>query len=72
MVMDTVSGYGIYFTSSTFVETKLLKMLNDAHAPHFLYQDVLNWTKEGAAKELNYDFLPCCYTLYMLDINQTY
>ena len=48
--------YGVTFTNSDFMETKLLKILNDAQAPHFLYQDLLNWAKE--AKQSNYDFLP--------------
>ena len=55
-VSQDVLRYGISFTASEFVETKLLKMLNDAHAPHFLYQDILNWAKE--AKLLQYDFCP--------------
>jgi hypothetical protein len=53
---NSVTRYGISFTSSEYVETKLLKVLNDAHAPHFLYQDVLNWAREANA--LNYDFMP--------------
>jgi hypothetical protein len=53
---DNVMWYGIAFTSSEYVESKLLKVLNDAHAPNFLYQDVLNWAKE--ANQLRYDFLP--------------
>jgi hypothetical protein len=53
---DNVMQYDIAFTSSEYVEKKLLKVLNDAHAPHFLYQDVLNWAKE--ANKLKYDFLP--------------
>ncbi len=55
-----LSCYGVSFTNSDFMETKLLKILNDAHAPHFLYQDLLNWAKE--AKQSNYDFLPQRYT----------
>jgi hypothetical protein len=42
METDDVMWYGIWFTSSEYVETKLLKMLNGTHAPHFLFQDVLN------------------------------
>jgi hypothetical protein len=51
-----LSCHGVTFTNSDFMETKLLKILNDAHAPHFLYQDLLNWAKE--AKRSKYDFLP--------------
>jgi hypothetical protein len=30
--------------------------MNNVHAPHFLYQDVLNWAME--AKQLLYEFRP--------------
>jgi hypothetical protein len=40
METDNVTQYGIAFTSSEYVETKLLKVLNDAHAPHFLHHEV--------------------------------
>ncbi len=53
---EFVMAHGLCFTPSDYAETKLLKLLNDAHAPHFLYQDVLNWVKE--AKQLQYDFCP--------------
>jgi hypothetical protein len=53
---EFVMAHGLCFTPSDYAETKLLKLLNDAHAPHFLYQDVLNWVKE--AKQLQYDFRP--------------
>jgi hypothetical protein len=33
---------GVQHTVSDFVETKLLKSLEDADAPHFVYQDILN------------------------------
>ena len=51
-----VTPDGLCFTTPDFVETKLLKLMDDAHAPHFLYQDVLNWAKE--AKEAGYEFRP--------------
>ena len=53
---ELVTPDGLCFTASDFVETKLLKLMDDAHAPHFLYQDVLNWAKE--AKQFGYDFRP--------------
>jgi hypothetical protein len=35
---------GVNHTVNDYVETKLLKILEDANnVPHFLYQDVLNW-----------------------------
>jgi hypothetical protein len=47
--------------ASDYVEMKLLKMLNDAHVPHFLYRDILQWGKE--AKQLKYhNFMPQCFT----------
>ena len=51
-----VSPPGLCFTSSDYVETKLLKILDDAHSPHFLYQDILNWAKESSKHQ--YDFRP--------------
>jgi hypothetical protein len=53
---ELVTPDGLCFTTPDFVETKLLKLMDDAHAPHFLYQDVLNWAKE--AKQSGYDFRP--------------
>jgi hypothetical protein len=47
---------GLCFTPADLAETKLLKLLDDAHSPHFLYQDVLNWAKESS--KLQYDFRP--------------
>jgi hypothetical protein len=47
---------GVCFTRSDYVETKLLKLLDDAHAPHFLYKDVLNWARE--ANKMKYEFRP--------------
>ena len=51
-----VSPPGLCFTSSDYVKTKLLKILDDAHSPHFLYQDILNWAKESSKHQ--YDFRP--------------
>jgi hypothetical protein len=48
--------YGIKYTTEQFTETKLLKILNDAAAPHFLYQDILTWAKE--ARRNDYSFSP--------------
>jgi hypothetical protein len=44
------------YTAEPFSETKLLKILNDAAAPHFMYQDILFWASE--AKRNNYSFCP--------------
>jgi hypothetical protein len=35
--------HGVQHTVSDFVETKLLKILEDTNVPHFVYQDILNW-----------------------------
>ena len=44
----------ISFDTHSFMETKLLKLLNDTNAPHSLYQDVMNWASE--AHEDGYQF----------------
>ena len=35
------------FTTSQYHETKLLHILNQAHIPHFLYKDILDWARDG-------------------------
>jgi hypothetical protein len=55
---ELVTLDGLCFTTSDFVETQLLKLMDNAHAPHFLYQDVLNWAKD--AQQSGYDFHPKC------------
>jgi hypothetical protein len=37
------SQRGMNHNINDFVETKLLKILEDANVPHFLHQDILNW-----------------------------
>ena len=44
------------FTTSHFVETGLLKLLNDAQAPHDLYNKILSWSMK--AHSLGYNFQP--------------
>ena len=44
------------FTTDHFVETKLLKLLNDRHCPHSLYGEVLAWAQD--AHEREYSFFP--------------
>jgi hypothetical protein len=48
--------FGIRFTTKQFHETKLLKILSDANAPHYLYKDIIEWGR--AAKGTNYHFDP--------------
>jgi hypothetical protein len=48
--------FGIGFTTKQYHEIKLLKILSDANAPHYLYKEVMNW---GSASCLdNYHFNP--------------
>jgi hypothetical protein len=55
--------HGLCFTPSDYAEMKLLKLMDDVQALHFLYQDVLNWAME--AKQLHYNFFcPQCTTGY--------
>jgi hypothetical protein len=35
--------FGIRFTTAQFHETKLLKFLSDANAPHYLHKNVIEW-----------------------------
>ena len=62
LAADTIDGnqpsnrLGIKYTAEQFTETKLLKILNDAAAPHFLYQDILSWAAEAYCNQ--YAFRP--------------
>jgi hypothetical protein len=48
--------FGVKYTTEQFtVGTKLLKITNNAAAPHFLYQDNLAWVSE--AKRNKYSFI---------------
>ena len=55
-VHEAPNRLGIKYTTEQFTETKLLKILSDAAAPHFLYQDILSWAAE--AKRNQYSFRP--------------
>ena len=46
----------ISYTTAQFHETKLLKLLNDAQAPHYLYEQILSWAEQ--AKLEKYSFAP--------------
>jgi hypothetical protein len=48
--------YQAPYTSSMFAETKLLKILDDANASHYLFEDIINWASESQHHE--YNFLP--------------
>jgi hypothetical protein len=51
-----MNQFGIKYTAEQFTETELLKIQNDAAAPHFLYQEILSWASE--AKRNKYSFCP--------------
>lgn len=40
---DFAAKFNVAFTPSLLAETKLLKILNDANAPHFLYAKIMDW-----------------------------
>jgi O-glycosyl hydrolase len=46
--VQNTNRFGIKYTAEQFTETKLLKILNDVAAPHFLYQDILSWASPEA------------------------
>jgi hypothetical protein len=41
---------GVNHTVNDYIETKLLKILEDANVPHFQYRDVLNWGSKAKAE----------------------
>jgi hypothetical protein len=47
--------HGVQRTVSDFVETKLLKILEDANVPHFVYQDILNWGCDAKASGYKFE-----------------
>jgi hypothetical protein len=53
---QNTNQFGIKYAAAQFTETKLLKILNDAAAPHFLYHDILSWASE--TKRNQYSFCP--------------
>ena len=46
------------FTVNQCCETELLKILNDKHVPHGIYQDVLEWSQRS--KRMNHSFESTC------------
>ena len=41
---DVIDASKLGFTVNQCCETELLKILNDKHVPHGIYQDVLEWS----------------------------
>jgi hypothetical protein len=53
---DSALRFGIRFITEQYHKTKLLKILSNANAPHYLYKEVMNW---GSATHLdNYHLNP--------------
>jgi hypothetical protein len=55
-VHAVASQRGVNHTVNDYIKRKLLKILEDANATHFLYQDILNWGCD--AKASGYIFEP--------------
>ena len=47
--------FGIRFTNEQFYDTKLLKLLSDANAPHFLYKDIVEWARKATDNGYKFD-----------------
>jgi hypothetical protein len=67
---DSAYRFGIRFTTAQYHETKLLKILNDANAPHYLYKDIIEWAR--FARQQNYDFMPdrCSRSAHMKQLEK--
>ena len=46
---DVMQQSGSTFTASNFASTRLLKILDNANAPHFLYKDIMQWAVDSKA-----------------------
>ena len=46
----------ICYSTNDIVEIDLLKILNDANTPHYLYKEILQWGQK--AQQMKYDFEP--------------
>ena len=40
---ESALRFGIRFTTEQYHKTKLLKLLSDANAPHYLYKEIIEW-----------------------------
>jgi hypothetical protein len=45
----------IPFTKDQLIETQLLKCLNDANAPHFLYKSIVDWANNAYCQGYKFD-----------------
>ena len=57
-VNPSAADMGVLFSDAQYVKTALLKVLTDANAPHYLYQQIMHWARE--AQDLKYGFNPTC------------
>jgi hypothetical protein len=48
--------FGLSYSTSHAIETKLVKMLNDIQAPKTMYASILHWGREAYSQ--GYDFVP--------------
>ena len=54
--IKTLDARNNSFTKEQCCEVQLLKMLNDANAPHFLCTDMMKWARDSRLR--NYNFMP--------------
>ena len=53
--METDSDEVSNFTDCQWIQTKLLKILNDAKAPLYLFEDIMKWAQEASQLGINFD-----------------
>ena len=44
----------LVFTKAMVFETKLLKILDDIQAPHYVFQQIMDWSKEASLSKYNF------------------
>ena len=52
---ESALRFGIRYNTAQFYETKLLKLLNDANAPHFLYKEIVEWARAAHGNKYQFD-----------------
>jgi len=55
-VLPSTLRYGMQHTTEQYYEVKLLKILNDAHAQHYLFEQIMTWAREAFVND--YTFVP--------------
>ena len=56
----TASTHSVSHTTALYHETKLLQILDRAQAPHYLFQEIMQWSQQAQLK--HYTFMPECKT----------